>query len=591
MLQSLYELSARAKQQVVDDIRSDPHLLYILGVAAVLAGFWFWHRIPNFATRDERDRVFDVLVAYGTFLNDPGIESLRDGISWGRVPFAATFYLYAIALLPVIVVTVLVGGLDIVVAFDHPDPTFGFWNVWHETPEWFWTLVLAIVRLTSVALAVGSVYLTYRIGALLRDRLAGRLSATVLTLTYGFLVVAHEGGEDMPALFFILLALYLVLRYVETGDTVAFLSGCVSGGVALAFKLTAGPIVLLIGAAYLLRARHVDDAIDVLTRPKLLVGGAALGAVTVLVGFPIVLVSGVGPLAGRVLHGATVGPQRYHGPGASILWWYLRNYLNGLGLVLFVASASSVVASLPRLRKRSMESSGTLLLLVGLGSYLLLFSTWHDLRVHHLLPTFSFLAVLLGVTLSRLTDRSPRIARPVIAVLLVTGGAYAVVGDLGYATQPRDEATAWLEQNAPENATMETYRRDLQDTAVPHEMEIYSPVAAGHDIRDRNIRCPEYIQLGYRDLFYLNPDTYARNSPSRRMYLQTLLSPDSQYEIVAEFGQRPDNYVARPSNPGSVKDAIRNGIVPQITQYGDEQEVGPDQYTLILRRTEPCLVR
>ncbi len=591
MLQSLRELPFRVKRQVADDIRSDPYLLYVLVAAAVLAGFWFWHRVPNFATRDERDRIFDVLVAYGTFLSDPGTESLKEGIAWGRVPFGATFYLYAVVLLPVVVVLILVGEGGTILAFEYPDSTFGFWGVWHETPEWFWTVVLSLVRLTSVAFAVGSVYLTYRIGTMTRDRLAGRLSATVLTVTYGFLVIAHEGGEDMPALFFVLLSIYLAFRYIETGDAVPFLAGCLSGGVALAFKFTAAPVVFLIGVAYLLRARHADDWVAVLARPGLLVAGAALGALAVLLGFPIVLVSGIDPLIERLLHGASAGPQRYYGPDAPIWWWYLRNYLNGLGLALFVGSVFGVVASVPRLRERSTGASGILLVLLGIGAYLVLFSSWHDLRVHHLLPTFPLLAVLVGATLSRLSERSPGVARPVIAVLLVTGGAYGVVGDLGYATQPRDEATVWLEQNAPENATMETYRLDMQDAAIPHGMEVSYPVAADRDIDDRNRRCPEYIQLGYRDLFYLNPDTFLRNNPGRNAYLQTLLSDGSGYEIVADFGQQPENRVARPSEPGSVTDALRGGIVPQIPQYGDEQELGPDQYTVILRRTGPCVVQ
>lgn len=591
MLQSLREPLIRAKSQVVDDVRSDPYLVYILVLAAVLAGFWFWHRVPNFATRDERDRIFDVLVAYGTFLSDPGIESLEEGIVWGRVPFGATFYLYAVVLLPVVVVVILVGEAETLFAFQYPDPTFGFWEVWHETPEWFWTVVLAIVRLTSVAFAVGSVYLTYRIGTVIRDRSTGRLSATVLTVTYGFLVVAHEGGEDMPALFFVLLAVYLALRYVETGAVMPYLAGCLSGGVALAFKFTAAPVVLLLGVGYLLRARHADDWRVVLGRPRLLGAGAALGALAVILGFPTVLVAGIDPLAERLLHGASVGPQRYYGPDAPIWWWFLRNYLNGLGLPLFIAGVVGVIASLSRLRERSMEASGILLVLLGIGGHLVLFSSWHDLRVHHLLPTFPLLAVLLGTMLSRLSERSPEIARPVIAVLLVTGGAYGVAGDLAYATQPRDEATVWLEQNTPENATMETYRLDVQDAAIPHGMEIYSPVAAHQDIADRNRRCPDYIQLGYRDLFYLNPNTFLRNDPGRHMYIQTLLTGDSTYEVVAEFGPQPDDYVARPSKPGSVRDALRGGIVPQIPQYGDEQEVGPDQYTVILQRTEPCVAR
>lgn len=589
MRRTLRGVPSRTKHQIVRDLREDPYLRYILVLSVLLAGFWFWHRIPEFATRDERDRVFDVLVWYGTFLSDPSVESLKEGIEWGRVPFAATFYLYAIALFPVILVAVVVGEFDTVLGFSGFDTRFGFWPVWSQTPEWIWTVSVSLVRLISVALAVGSVYLTYRIGTIARDRLAGRLAATVLTLTFGFLVIAHEGGEDMPALFFLLLALYLALRYVETGDAVSFLIASVSGGLAIAFKLTAAPVVIIVGASYLLRLRTADDWFEALWRPWLLVAGGVLGAVTIVLGFPIVFVSGLDPLIGRLAHGASAGSNRFHGPDAPVWWWYLRNYLNGLGLSLFVASAVGVVASLPRLRERSMEANGIVLCLTGVAAYLLLFSSWHDLRVHHLLSTFPMLALLLGIVLSRFSDRSPRLAHLLIAMLLVTSGAYATAGDLGYATQPRDEATAWLEQNAPENATMEIYRTDMQDAAVPHGMEIIHPNARaqrGND--DADAVCPEYIQLGYRDLFYLNTDTFWRNNAGRRAYIRGLLEGRYNYEIVKEFGPRPNEYAASPSAPNSIREALRISIVPRIAQYGDEQELGPDQYTVILERTGPC---
>lgn len=589
MRRTLCGVLIRTKRQVVRDLREDPYLPFILLLSILLAGFWFWHRIPGFATRDERDRVFDVLVWYGTFVSDPGVDSFRTGIEWSRVPFGATFYLYAVVLFPVVLVALVVGAFDGISAVAASNAPFGFWPVWRATPEWIWTLGLSLVRLTSVALAVGSVYLTYRIGTVARDRLAGRLAATVLTVTFGFLTLAHEGGEDMPALFFILLSIYLAFRYVETGDDLSFLGGSASGGVALSFKLTAAPIVLLLGVSYLLRLRTADDWRAALAQPGLLVTGGIVGAVTIVLGFPTVLVSGFEPLAGRLLHGATVGTKRWHGPDAPIWWWYLRNYLNGLGLSLFVASAVGVGGSLVRLRERSIEASGVVLCVTGVGAYLLLFSSWHNLRVHHLLPTFPMLALLLGISLSRLSDRSPRIARPIIVVLLVTSATYASMGVFGYATQPRDEATAWLEQNTDENATMEIYRTDMQDAAVPHGMEIIHPNARGQEGDDNaESVCPEYIQLGYRDLYYLNPDTFARNDPVVRSYFRGLLDGRYNYEVVAEFGTRPDNYVARPSAPHSVRDALRIGIVPRIAQYGDEQELGPDQYTVILRRTGPC---
>ncbi len=587
MLRSFRELPVRAKRQFVRDLRVDPYLRYILVVSVFLTGFWFWHRIPNFATRDERARVLDVLVAYGTVFSDPSIDSFRTGIEWGR-PYGATFYLYAIVLFPVVLLTVLFGTSDVVLAFDSPTATFGYWPVWNTVPEWFWMVCLSLVRLTSVVFAVGSVYLTYRIGTLLRDRMSGRLAATMLTITFGFLVVAHEGGEDVPSLFFILLALYLALRYIDTGDEAVYLAGCVVGGIAIAFKFTAAPLVVLLGLAFFLRARHVEDRWATLVRPKTIVAGAGLGAVTIVLGFPSVFVSGFDPLIERITQGMGRSEQS-HGPTAPIWWWYLRSYANGLGLPLSIASVLGVLGSVLRLRDRSIETSGVLLLLGGIGSYLVLFSSWQNFRVHHLLPTFPMLAILVGVTVSRLFARSQRLARPILAVLLVTGGAYAVVGDLGYATQPMDDATTWLDRNASENASMEVYRADMHDIAVPHGMTVHHPNARAQNNDDNaDARCPEYLQLGYRDLYFLNPETPGRTNPSRAAYIRSLLNGSRNYEIAAEFGRRPDDYAANPSSPGSVRDALWVGLVPRVPQYGDEQDLGPDQFTVVLHRTGPC---
>ena len=234
----------RVRARVREDFRSDPYLPYIMVAATLLASFWFFHRIPNFATRDEKDRLIDAMVPYGRVLADPSIESLQEGVTWSRVPFGATLYLFALALLPVIAVTVLTGQGEIFASIGFPNPAFGYYNLWVGTPEWVWTWSIAIVRLFNVAFALGSVYLTYRLGTAVVDRPTGRLAATILTLTFGFLTIAHEGGEDMPALFFVLLALNFLYVYVESGERLPFYVGAACGGAAIAFKLTAAPVIL-----------------------------------------------------------------------------------------------------------------------------------------------------------------------------------------------------------------------------------------------------------------------------------------------------------------------------------------------------------
>src|SRR5699024_5872515 len=126
---------------------------------------------------------------------------------------------------------------------------------------------------------IGCVYLTYRLGRAMRDRTTGRLAAVLLSLTWGFLIMAHEVSEDIPALFFLLLVFYLALRYIETGDKAVYLAGCIAGGIAIAFKLTAGTSVILLGLAYVLRARRPGvNPRDALLQPRLLVMAIACGA-------------------------------------------------------------------------------------------------------------------------------------------------------------------------------------------------------------------------------------------------------------------------------------------------------------------------
>jgi len=575
----------RVRSQVREDFRADPYLPYIMVAATLLASFWFFHRIPNFATRDEKDRLIDAMVPIGRVLADPSIESLQNGVQWSRVPFGATLYLFALAMLPVVVVAVVTGRADIFTSVGYPNPDFGYYGLWASTPEWVWTWSLAFVRLFNVAFAIGSVYLTYRLGTAIVDRLTGRLAATLLTLTFGFLTIAHEGGEDMPALFFMLLALNFLYVYVRAGERLPFYVGAACGGAAIAFKLTAAPVILAVGVAHFLRALRADeDTLATLLAPRLLVTGAAVGLVTILVGFPTFMTGGFDQIQARIFGGSASRMSWPTGPDAPISWWFLRGYFSGMGLPLFFASVAGVVGSVAGLRKRRESRYGIALVLVMLVVYVGMFSQWHDFRVHHLLPTFPLLALLLANGLGDLREWNRDIARPVMAVLLVTTAIYAGIGAVGFASMPRDDAEQWLAENANENETVEVYRVNLQDIAVPHGMNI------NHRFQTRTQvdPCPEYIQLGYRDLLYLKQGTYYRNGERQRKYIRGLVEGEYDYKIVADFGERPPNFVPERATPGDYGDLLRYGVTPHTDQFADEQELQANQYTAILARTEPC---
>jgi hypothetical protein len=599
-----------AGRQVRRDLRTDPHLAHVLVLATVLSGFWLWHGVPNFATRDERWRLVDPVEAVGFLLEDPSLGGLRDGVTVWR-SYGAAFYLFGIAVAPVVIGVLLAGDPGVLadVAVHTPG---AYWDYWNRVPASVWTAMVLLGRLVNVLLAVGSVYLLYRIGTVVRGRRTGRLAALLLSLTWGFLVLAHEAGEDVPALFFFLLAACLALRYVDTGDTAIFYAASVAGGVAIALKLTTGVIAILLAAGYVLRARRSGMSVrDGALRDhgRILGIGAALGVVTILLGYPVNLVGAPEEFFGRVGRGLASKGEPHYSVVAPSWWWILRGYLNGFGLPLFAGVVGGVLAAVRRLRHRSPANPGVLLALIGVGTYLLAFGLFAYVRTHHLLPTFPLLLLLLSVGVARLSDRAPVVGRVVVAVLVVSGGLYAGGGDLGYASQPREEARAWLSTHAAQDATVETYINDPQDAAIPHGTNV-------SHLRDREMivdgetrtpgigrwmlampeRCPEYVQLNYQGAVrFLAPANYSadsrfriQNVPRLRTYVEDLLHGDTYpYEVAGEYGPRPR--FAEGEEPRSLLgELLHAGTEPRSIQYGDPQDFGVAQYTVLLERTGEC---
>ncbi|WP_302081281.1 ArnT family glycosyltransferase [Salinibaculum rarum] len=597
------DVVGRAKRQLMSDLRADPYLGYVLAATLLLAGFWFWHRIPNFATWDEHNRVLDPLVAYASVVTDPSLEGLQEGVAWGRAPFGATFYVYALAVAPVIVAAAIGGNLDAIAAIGVPEGTYAHYPVWAETPRWIWTWSLVFVRLTNVVFAVVTVYLVYRLGTELQDRWTGRVAAALLACTFGFLKLAKEGGEDIPATMCLVLALYLLVRYVRDGRQRHFYEASAAGGLAIAFKPTVGLVVPIFGLAHLLEARtDAGPWRRALWRPRLLLVGAGIGAVTIALGFPTALVGEVEPVVNR-LFGRTGRTNLAVGPTAPGWWWFLRTYVSAFGWPLLVAAVVGLAASLVGLvrlaptegvRAPAPDFDAQVLVVATLLAFLAFFATWHDFRVHHLLPTFPLVMILLADALRRLVARRRTVGRVALAVVLVGSAVYAGVGVGLYASMPRDDATAWLAEDAEENATMETYYHGFVENAIPHGMRV-NPIWHGMD-DPRVERCPEYIQIGYKELLYLRdiPDDqrgYDVDSrvDERATYVRALLNGEYNYTVAAEFGQRPPNFVPRRAEPGSLRDLIPLGVNPHSDQYGDEQELRANQYVAILERDGSCV--
>jgi hypothetical protein len=581
----------RGTEQVRDDLRADPGLRLVLLLAAFLSTFWLWHRLPNFATRDERWRVLDPIQPVGFFVEDPTLGSIREGVTYWR-SYGGTFYIYGLVLLPVVVFLLATGDGGILVDL----ATYSNRSLradWQRVPGWVWTALVLPARLVNALLAVGSVYLVYRIGTEVRDRATGRLAALLLSLTWGLLVLAHEAGEDVPALFCFLLATYLALRYLESGSRRTFYLGCLVGGLAAGFKFSAGVAALVLGAAYLTRARRADGSWRAaLARPRFLLTGVAIGVVCIAVSYPQTLVGAPTEVGGRITRGVGEKSNPHSWVDAPSWWWLLRGTLNGLGLPLTVAGLGAAGAAVGWLREDSRAGDLARLSLLALGTLLLVLSQWAYVRTHHLLLAFPLLVLLVAVGARRLHDRRPRIARVLVALLLVTTGAYAVTGDLGYAAQGRDRSAAWLSANAGPNATVEVYPLDPQEFGVPHGADFERPPMP-EGIASLDGRCPDYIALGYhRGLLPLAPADHSDRAgrfddPDEAAHVRDLLRGDGHpYEVAGRFGPRP-RYLDGTERP-AWRRLLRAGVQPRTVQYGDPQDLGPYQYTVVLERTGDC---
>ncbi|WP_135302725.1 ArnT family glycosyltransferase [Haloarcula amylovorans] len=536
------------------DIHADPLLRYVLLLAVVSFGFGIWFRVPNFAGPDEYSRLIQPMKVAGRVVADPSFGSLQGAVTDGRT-LGATFYLYAFVLAPIFVAILLTGQLGQFVSLGG---IASRWTLWHEAPAWFWTSAVLLGRVVSLLLGLACIYLVYRLGVRIHDRWTGQVAAVGLALSFGFVESAHTINEDIPMVFFLLSTVLLCVRYIESGRRRTFLLACFTAGTAVAFKLTGGSAVVAVGASYLLRAFRAEDRRAALIRPKMLTAGLVVGLVTILLGFPSVLVGGPGELLTRVTH--TTG-QKTTLPGgivAGIEFWLLRGYLSSFGLALFLGVLVGVAETGRNLLRRTDGfDERVLLVATPIVVTLAVFSAWRYVRVHHLLPTLPLLLVLGALGMRRLWDDWERGVRVGLALLFVTSAVYTGVGDLRLATDPRDEATDWIQTNADAEDTVEVYENSIADVAAVHGRPV-----AHYDYPEENAtynsslvlnewaytewmvsmpeRRPAYIQLTAEELHYITdgyPD--AEQYPRRRAYVEGLLSGEYNYTVVETYGERP----------------------------------------------------
>jgi len=548
------QLLREAKLALIKDLQADPYLRYILLLALLTTGFWFWHGVPNFVTPDEYGRLLRPMKAAGYFLAEPGFAGFARGATDG-VAQGASFWLFSLTQLPVFVLVLLTGKFGAFVSLAGIESR---WMLWHTVPAWFWIASISLARLANVGLATGTVYVLYRLGTNMRDMATGRMASLLLSLTLALIASAHEANEDTAMLFLLLLTLYLATRYVESGSRQYFLSAAFVGGLALAFKLTAGPVVFFVGLAFILRGLRSDEPqSQAFWNPQLLLLGALIGLIVSYLGRPNVLFTGPMSLLNRATGSlaSKSQPAFLEMPPGFLL---IEGYLAALGLPLFIAVVIGIFARASSWYRRRDHDPAEVLAFVGLVVFITVFATWNDIKPHHLLPTIPLAILLAAGPLAEISADRGTYKRVLVAALVVTTGLYAGVGTTQYAFAPRDQATDWLANSTQANATVVVYENSVADVAVVHgtpvtHYDFVEEVGVSNQVENESAYTEwmveslkgqtDYVQVTAAEVKYLDPkrplsDTY----PERAAFIRRLLDDNRNgYEVAAEFGTPPNH--------------------------------------------------
>jgi 4-amino-4-deoxy-L-arabinose transferase-like glycosyltransferase len=317
---------------------------------------------------------------------------------------------------------------------------------------------ILVGRGLAVAFGMATVWLAYAIGTRLYGRRVGALAALLVGLMPYAVVVSRQILLDTPMTFFATLALYLLVRFVQTERSSWLYSASAALGLASLTKETA---VLLLGGAYLFFALTRKFALG-MRRILLSLGVFAL---TVLP-YPLAMqLTGHSSAGGHFL-----AWQILRRPNHS-WWFYVETTPAALG---FGVVAVAVVGLLVMRRTLSWPEH---LLLSWIVAPAVFFELWAVKGYQYLLPLSVPVAVLAAVVI--VSVPLPRLHRPAwrwevttgwlrvaaataLAVSLAitswtdvrsaTAGSTYLAGTGG--VPGGQEAGQWVEKNVPGSAQM-----------------------------------------------------------------------------------------------------------------------------------------
>ena len=314
-----------------------------------------------------------------------------------------------------------------------------------------------VARSLAAGLGVATVFLVYRAARLVTTPRAALVAAFFLGLAHLHVRDSHFAVTDVPMTFFLVGALYFVLKAHADGRLRDYLLAGLLCGLATSTKYSAVFLVLSMGIAHVLRAREERLPVARWVADERLVAFAVAAAALFVVGTPYAVLDYPRFSEDFARQGHHLA--RGHGLVLGRGWGYHLGFSlpAGMGWPLFLAS----LAGLPLLVRRGPAHASVFLAFPV--AYYAVSGSGYAVFVRYMIPMLPFLCIAAAVFVDELAERAGR-ARPrlagaatlLLALLLIAPSARAVLRTNRLLAQ-RDNrlvATDWVVRNLPAGSSI-----------------------------------------------------------------------------------------------------------------------------------------
>lgn len=303
-------------------------------------------------------------------------------------------------------------------------------------------------RLIALVLGILTVYLVYLLGKRAYGRRAGILAALFMAILPIHVMHSKFLAVDVPATFFVTLALLFAVRIPEGHRLRDYLLSGLFAGLAAGTKYNAGLVILSPIVAHLVS--HKARPILRLVSPKMW-AILVMGAAGFLIGTPGAILNYPQfsrDFAYEVLHARTGHGLIFAQTGNGFVYHVMHSLWPGMGLPLLILGGIGILYALYR---RTPADSALMILAVV---YLVVIGLAQVRFARYTIPLLPVMAVLGARPIADLLNVRHWAARSLAAMVVIPVIAYTLFYSLALdrmmaSTDTRDLAADWIRSNVP----------------------------------------------------------------------------------------------------------------------------------------------